>query len=33
MYARITTYQIDPSCIEEMTALPAEQKGKCDSLP
>lgn len=33
MYARITSYQIDPSRIVEMTALLAELKGKCNSLP
>ena len=33
MYARITTYQIDTSRIDEMTELLAELKGKCNSLP
>ena len=33
MYARITTYQIDPKRIHEMDEMLAELKGKCSSLP
>ncbi len=33
MYARVTTYQIDPSRFDEMDELLDELKGKCKSLP
>ena len=33
MYARVTSYQIDPSRFDEMKVLLDELKGKCRSLP
>ena len=33
MYARVTTYQIDPARFDEMNVLLGELKGKCKSLP
>jgi hypothetical protein len=33
MYAKVTTYQINPERFEEMNALLSELKGKCSSLP
>ena len=33
MYARVTTYEIDPSRLGEVNGLLSELKGKCNSLP
>ena len=33
MYARVTTYQVDPARINEMDAALGELRGHCKSLP
>ena len=33
MYARVTSYQVDPTRIEEMSSMLAELKGQIMSLP